>query len=395
MKHSVPVAEAPLTGSPALIRGERIALVHDWIPLIAGAERVLQQMAHCTPGSDIFTLFNFLPEEVTREFFGADHRIQTSGLNDLPLVEQYYRFLLLQSTRAIEAFDLTEHDVVLSSSAALAKGVITGPGQLHVSYVHSPARYAWDLTHEYIATVGGTLGGLKRAVAREMMHRFRLWDMRTAQSVDHYLANSQFIARRIWKIYRREAQVIYPPVNTGNFVPGTASRGDHFVTASRLVPYKRVEMIVEAFNRRPDLRLRVIGDGPDMKKIRQIAGSNIEILGHVPFEQLIAEFQTARALVFAALEDFGIVPVEAQACGTPVVCLGKGGTAETVRPLGSSGATGVWFEDQTVESLVGAIDMFVEGEGDIRAEDCIANAASFVEERFRQQYSDCVNSLIS
>lgn len=395
MKHSVPVAEAPLAGSPALIRGERIALVHDWIPLIAGAERVLQQMAHCTPGSDIFTLFNFLPEEVTREFFGADHRIQTSGLNDLPLVEQYYRFLLLQSTRAIEAFDLTEHDVVLSSSAALAKGVITGPGQLHVSYVHSPARYAWDLTHEYIATVGGTLGGLKRAVAREMMHRFRLWDMRTAQSVDHYLANSQFIARRIWKIYRREAQVIYPPVNTGNFVPGTASRGDHFVTASRLVPYKRVEMIVEAFNRRPDLRLRVIGDGPDMKKIRQIAGSNIEILGHVPFEQLIAEFQTARALVFAALEDFGIVPVEAQACGTPVVCLGKGGTAETVRPLGSSGATGVWFEDQTVESLVGAIDMFVEGEGDIRAEDCIANAASFGEERFRQQYSDCVNSLIS
>ena len=395
MKHSVPVAEKPLAGAPAVIRGERVALVHDWVPLIAGAERVLQQMANCTPGRDIYTLFNFLPEETTREFFGADHRIHTSGLNDLPMVEQYYRFLLLQSTRAIEAFDLSEHDVVLSSSAALAKGVITGPGQLHVSYVHSPARYAWDLTHEYIATVGGKLGGLKRAVAREMMHRFRLWDMRTAQSVDHYLANSHFIARRIWKIYRREAEVIYPPVNTGNFVPGVAARGDHFVTASRLVPYKRVEMIVEAFNRRPDLRLRVIGDGPDMKKVRQIAGPNIELLGHVPFEQLIAEFQTARALVFAALEDFGIVPVESQACGTPVICLGKGGTAETVRPLGSSGATGVWFEEQTVESLVEAVDRFVEGEGDIRAEDCIANAASFGEERFRQQYSDCVNSLIS
>lgn len=395
MKHSVPVAQAPATGSEALIHGERIALVHDWIPVIAGAERVLQQMAHCTPGSDIYTLFNFLPEETTHVFFGEDHRIHTSGLNDLPLVEQYYRFLLLQSTRAIEGFDLSEHDVVLSSSAALAKGVITGPGQLHVSYVHSPARYAWDLTHEYIATVGGTLGGLKRAVAREMMHRFRLWDMRTAQSVDHYLANSQFIARRIWKIYRREAQVIYPPVNTGNFVPGTAPRGDHFVTASRLVPYKRVEMIVEAFNRRPDLHLRVIGDGPDMKKVRQIAGPNVEILGHVPFEQLIGEFQTARAFVFAALEDFGIVPVEAQACGTPVICLGKGGTAETVRPLGEGAATGVWFEDQTVESLVGAIDRFVEGEGDIHAEDCIANAASFGEERFRQQYSECVNSFIS
>jgi glycosyltransferase involved in cell wall biosynthesis len=395
MKHSVPVAQAPATGSEARIHGERIALVHDWIPVIAGAERVLQQMAHCTPGSDIYTLFNFLPEETTHAFFGEDHPIHTSGLNDLPLVEQYYRFLLLQSTRAIEGFDLSEHDVVLSSSAALAKGVITGPGQLHVSYVHSPARYAWDLTHEYIATVGGTLGGLKRVVAREMMHRFRLWDMRTAQSVDHYLANSQFIARRIWKIYRREAQVIYPPVNTGNFVPGTAQRGDHFVTASRLVPYKRVEMIVEAFNRRPDLRLRVIGDGPDMKKVRQIAGPNVEILGHVPFEQLIAEFQTARAFVFAALEDFGIVPVEAQACGTPVICLGKGGTAETVRPLGESAATGVWFEDQTVESLVGAIDRFVEGEGDIRAEDCIANAASFGEQRFRQQYSECVNSFIN
>ncbi|MBO9722885.1 MAG: glycosyltransferase [Novosphingobium sp.] len=395
MKHSVPVAEVPAAGSKAVIRGERIALVHDWLPVIAGGERVLQQMARCTPGSDIYTLFNFLPEDVTRDVFGADHRIHTSGLNDLPLVEQYYRFLLLQSTRAIEGFDLSEHDVVLSSSAALAKGVITGPGQLHVSYVHSPARYAWDLTHEYIATVGGKLGGLKRAVAREMMHRFRLWDMRTAQSVDHYLANSQFIARRIWKIYRREAQVIYPPVNTGNFVPGAAARGDHFVTASRLVPYKRVEMIVEAFNRRPDLHLRVIGDGPDVKKVRQIAGPNIEILGHIPFEQLIAEFQTARAFVFAALEDFGIVPVEAQACGTPVICLGKGGTAETVRPLGGNAATGVWFEEQTPESLVAAIDRFVEGEGDIRPEDCIANAASFGEERFRQQYSDCVNSLIS
>jgi glycosyltransferase involved in cell wall biosynthesis len=394
MKHSVPVAAAPAAGSEALIRGERIALVHDWLPVVAGGERVLQQMARCTPGSDIYTLFNFLPEEVTQDVFGADHRIHTSGLNDLPLVEQYYRFLLLQSTRAIEGFDLSEHDVVLSSSAALAKGVITGPGQLHVSYVHSPARYAWDLTHEYIATVGGRLGGLKRAVAREMMHRFRLWDMRTAQSVDHYLANSQFIARRIWKIYRREAQVIYPPVNTGNFVPGNAARGDHFVTASRLVPYKRVEMIVEAFNRRPELRLRVIGDGPDMKKVRQIAGPNIEILGHIPFEQLIAEFQTARAFVFAALEDFGIVPVEAQACGTPVICLGKGGTAETVRPLGDGAATGVWFEEQTPESLVDAIDRFVEGEGDIRPGDCIANAASFGEERFRQQYSDCVNSLI-
>jgi glycosyltransferase involved in cell wall biosynthesis len=154
-------------------------------------------------------------------------------------------------------------------------------------------------------------------------------------------------------------------------------------------------MIVEAFNRRPDLRLRVIGDGPDMKKVRQIAGPNIEILGHIPFEQLIAEFQTARAFVFAALEDFGIVPVEAQACGTPVICLGKGGTAETVRPLGGSAATGVWFEEQTPESLVAAIDRFVEGESDIRSEDCIANAASFGEERFRQQYSDCVNSLIS
>jgi len=361
-----------------------VAIVHDWLPVLAGGEKVVQQMVQAYPKASIYTLFDFL-SDAERQELSQGRPITVSRLNKLPGVQKYYRYLLLSCTRAIEEFDVTAHEIVLSSSAALAKGVLTSPEQKHFAYVHSPARYAWDLTHEYINGIGGIGASIKQAIARNMMHKFRLWDMRTAPSVDHFIANSEFIKKRIWKVYRREADVIYPPVNTDGFTLPTGGRQDHFLVASRMVPYKRIPMITEAFSRRPDLKLHVIGDGPEMPAVRAAAGTNVSILGHVPFGELKRQMQTARAFVFAAREDFGIVPVEAQACGTPVIALGHGGTAETVRPLGQDNPTGVWFNDQDVDSLVGALDMFVAEEAAFSPETCRENALGFSEDRFRQQ----------
>ncbi|MBV1917883.1 MAG: glycosyltransferase [Sphingomonadaceae bacterium] len=223
------------------------------------------------------------------------------------------------------------------------------------------------------------------------MHRFRKWDSRTPNLVDHFIANSHFIKRRIWKIYRREAEVIYPPVDVERFALSDAPREDYFLFASRLVPYKRARMVVEAFSQRPDLKLRVVGDGPEMGAVKAAAGSNVEILGHLPFEGLIKQMQGARAFVFAALEDFGIAPVEAQACGTPVIALGAGGTAETVRPLGEDMPTGIWFKEQRLDSLLAALDEFVAKEGVFAPADCRKNAESFSSDRFRSELGSYIS----
>lgn len=366
-----------------------VAVVHDWLPVFSGAEAVVAEIVRMFRSVEVYTLFDFLTE-TEREAVSAGNPIHVSALNRLPGVRKYYRYLLLQATRAIETFDVTAHEVVISSSAALAKGVLTSPEQTHFAYVHSPARYAWDLTHEYIATLDGLGGALKRAVAREMMHRFRLWDMRTPQSVDHFIANSDFIRRRIWKVYRREAEVIYPPVDISAFQPGDGPREDFYFIASRMVPYKRFPMIVEAFSSRPDLRLVVAGDGPDMAKVKQLAGPNVTLLGHVPRDMLIDHMQRCRAFVFAAKEDFGIVPVEAQACGAPVVALGAGGTAETVRDLGTDAPTGVLFEEQTPQSLLGAIDRLEAEIGGLKTDAIRANAERFSQAAFRSRFTDFI-----
>jgi len=362
-----------------------IGIVHDWLPLIGGAERVLQQLVNAFPNSEVYTLFDFLTEVQRHEILG-DRPLHVSSLNALPMVSSYYRYLLLSCTRAIESFDMSRHDVVISSSAALAKGVITAPGQPHLAYVHSPARYAWDLTHDYIASLGGVLGPLKRHFAHRLMHNFRLWDMRTLASIDLLIANSSFIAQRIRKVYRRDAMVIYPPVDTHAFTPGTAPREDFYLAASRLVPYKRIDLVVRAFSALPDRRLVVIGEGPEMARIKAEAGRNVEILGYQDHATLLDYMRRARAFVFAAREDFGIMPLEAQACGTPVIALGQGGTAETVRPFGRmEHPTGVWFQQQTEVEIVAALRSFEAAQDRILPEDCRANALAFGAERFRRQ----------
>lgn len=362
----------------------KVAIVHDWLPTIGGAERVLEQLTKIFPSADIYTLFDFLTEEQRALFGGCP--IIPSYLNRLPSVHRYYRNLLPFCPGAIEAFDLEGYDLIVSSSYAVAKGVITGAHQTHVSYVHSPARYAWDLTHHYLKQTGGNRG-IKGALMRHLLKRFRIWDYRTANGVDVFLANSQYIAKRIWKVYRRQAEVVYPPVDIERF-QSREEKGNFFLTASRMVPYKRMDLIVESFTQMPDYELRVIGEGPEYAKISRIAKGhpNIQLLGFQSTDVLVDQMKRARAFVFAAEEDFGIVPVEAQACGTPVVAYKAGGTLETIRDYDDdpSIATGLLFEAQTIDSLCAAIRRFDRLGGKILARSCRLNAERFAPEVFRE-----------
>lgn len=361
----------------------RVAIVHDWLTVYGGGERVLEQIINILPHAELFTVVDFLPDD-HRDFLKRKH-VRTSFIQRLPFAKSRYRDYLSLMPLAVEQFDLANYDLVISSSSAVAKGVITGPDQLHISYVHSPARYAWDLQHEYLMRAGMDRG-LKALLAKWMLHRVRMWDVRTANGVDHFLANSHFIRRRIWKIYRREAAVIYPPVDVRKFNINTA-KDDFFITVSRLVPYKKIDIIVQAFRYLGDKRLVVIGDGPEMPRIRQMATSNVSILGHQRAEDLTCHLQHARAFLFAAQEDFGIAPVEAQACGTPVIAYGKGGVTESVRGLDTERPTGVLFTEPTVEGVIEAIEVFEKHRERISPFACRENALRFAPDRFRGEFA--------
>ena len=284
---------------------------------------------------------------------------------------------------AIEQLDMSGHDVVLSSSHAVAKGVLTGPDQLHISYVHSPIRYAWDLQHQYLRE-SGLSKGLKGLIAKYLLHKIRLWDYRTANGVDHFIANSKFISRRIHKVYGRSSDVIYPPVDVKNFTLNE-NKEDYYFTASRLVPYKRIDLIVDAFNEMPDKKLVVIGDGSEMDKIKSKVEKNIEILGYQPNNIMQEHMKNAKAFVFAAEEDFGITPVEAQACGTPVIAFGKGGVLETINSIDNIKPTGIFFDEQNPKSIIESVKKFESLQGVFEPVECRRNAEKFSEERFRNE----------
>jgi glycosyltransferase involved in cell wall biosynthesis len=371
------------------LKNKKIAIVHDWLTVYGGAERVLEQILACYPDADVFTLVDFLPE--SERGFLHNKIINTSFIQRLWFARKKYRSYLPLMPLAIEQFDLSSYDLIISSSYAVAKGVITGPDQVHISYVHSPIRYAWDMQFQYLQETGMNKG-IKSAVARIILHYIRLWDVRTAYGVDAFIANSNFIKRRIGKIYRREADVIYPPVDVNSFVM-CEKKENFYVTASRMVPYKRIPMIVDAFSRMPDKRLVVIGDGPEFNKCKSLAAPNIEFLGGQPFDVLSDYLCRAKAFVFAAEEDFGIAPVDAQACGTPVIAFGKGGALETVRGIDMhSQPTGLFYYAQTADELCNAIKKFESCSNMITAEACRANAERFSSEIFRQQFVSYVES---
>jgi len=361
----------------------KIAIIHDWLTTYAGAERVLEQMLATYPQADVFSLIDFLPSS-ERAFLGG-RSVRTSFLQRIPGMRRRYRSYLPLMPRAIEGLDVSGYDLVLSSSHAVAKGVRTAPGQLHVCICHSPMRYAWDLQEQYLRETGLDRG-VRGMLARGLLHRMRRWDEESAGRVDEFIAISHYIAQRIWTAYHRSSTVIYPPVDVDAFTPGDPKE-DFYVTASRMVPYKRIDLIVEAFATTPGRQLVVIGDGPEAHRVRAKArgASNIQLLGKQPFEILLDRLRRARAFVFAAEEDFGIAPLEAQACGTPVLAYGKGGARETIRPLGSPQPTGIFFEEQSIRSLVGAVDRF-EREGDqLLPEACRENAERFAPKNFRRE----------
>lgn len=359
----------------------KIAIVHDWLVTYAGAERVLEQMLRAFPEADLYCVCDFLPAE--ERFMLQGRRPHTTFIQSLPFARRSYRAYLPLMPLAIEQLDLSEYDVILSSSHAVAKGVLCGPDQLHVSYVHTPLRYAWDMQHQYLRETG-LARGVKSLFTRWLLHRLRLWDARTANGVDVFVANSSYIARRILKAYRRESRVIHPPVDTEYF-QFAPDKQDYYLAASRLVPYKRMDVIIEAFAQMPDRRLLVVGNGPERRKLEALAQGkpNITLLGYQPSDVLRERMQHAKAFVFAAEEDFGITPLEAQACGTPVIAYGRGGARETIRPLGTAGATGVLFAEQNAGSLMQAVDHFERQAAEVRPEHCRANALRFTPERFR------------
>jgi len=366
----------------------KIALVHDWLVNYAGAERVLQQIVNCYPEVDLFAIVDFLPSN-QREFI-QNKSVKTSFIQHLPFARRKYRSYLPLMPLAIEQFDLSAYNLIISSSHAVAKGILSGPDQLHISYVHTPMRYAWDLQHQYLKE-SGLEKGIRGISARWILHKMRMWDVKTSNGVDYFIANSQYISRRIYKTYRRESEVIYPPVDIEKYSLNV-KKENFYLTTSRLVPYKKVDLIVEAFSALPNKKLVVIGDGPDFKKIKKKASKNIELLGYQSEPLLKKYLECAKAFVFAAEEDFGIAPLEAQACGTPVIAFGKGGALETIRGLEDSCPTGLFFKEQTVTSLINAIDSFEKIKNKINPDDCRSNALRFSSHRFRTEFKEFVQS---
>lgn len=369
----------------------RVAIVHEWLETYAGSERVLEQLLLCYPSADVFAVVDFMGEN-ERQFLQG-RPVRTSFIQHLPFARRHFRNYLGLMPIAVQQLNLNGYDLVISSNHAVAKGVLTGPDQVHISYIHSPMRYAWDLQQQYLSQAG-MQHGLRGMYARWLFSRLRQWDVSSAHHVDHFIANSSYIARRIMKAYRRDATVINPPVDVDRFRP-VDGKSDFYLLACRFVPYKRAEIIVEAFAQTPARRLVVVGDGPERERVRQAAkgAANITFKGVVPQPELVDLMQRARAFVFAAEEDFGITLVEAQACGTPLITYGRGGALDIVAT--EDVPTGVLFEQQTTEAVREAVDRFERAEANITSHGCRANALRFSQARFRAEITGFVDRVFS
>lgn len=340
----------------------KVAIVHEWITVIAGSESCFRVFAEIYPEADIFVLVS--DEKSLRKLNIDPSRVQNSFIQKLPKAKTKWKNYLPLFPYAIEQFDLSEYDLIISSSHAVAKGVITNANQIHICYIYSPIRYAWDLYHQYLDEANLTKG-LKGFFVKIVLHRIRKWDLGTANRVDEFIPISKYIEKRVWRTYRRKSyKVIYPPVEVNDFTL-KKDKEEFYLAASRLVPYKKMGLIVDAFSKLKNKKLVVIGDGPEFQKISEKAGENVNLMGFQDFEVLKDHMQRAKGFIFAAREDFGIIPIEAQSCGTPVIAFGSGGSLETVKGKFvdeevNNNDSGIFFKEQTVESLVSAINYFEE-----------------------------------
>ncbi len=364
----------------------KVALVHDWLTGQRGGEKVLEAFAEIFPDAPIYTLFHFPGTQAEEIEYRTIH---TSFLQRMPFLKKKYRSYLPLYSLSVELFDLQDYDVIISSSHCVAKGAIPQPGALHICYVHSPVRYAWNQYFSYFASEN--LGLFSRLLIPPVIHRLRQWDVSSSCRVDYFIANSKAVAQRIYRYYRRTAEVIHPPVDTEFFRPGGTQK-EYFLIVSALVPYKRIDLAVEAFNH-SEAPLKIVGTGPEYKKLKKKAKKNIDFLGFLSPQDLLRVYQQARALLLPGEEDFGINSVEAQACGVPVLAYGKGGATETVIPS----RTGLFFAELTAESVQEAIDKFLGIEFEkstIRAnasrfsrETFKTNIAAFFQEKWREHQS--------
>jgi glycosyltransferase involved in cell wall biosynthesis len=374
------------------------ALIHDILVQSGGAEKCVESFTNIWNDFDVFALVDYL-SKADRERMLKGKYAKTSFIQKLPFSKKLFRHYFSFYPFAVEQFDFSEYEVILSSSFSVCKGILTRPDQIHISYVYSPVRYAWDLYHQYLKEAK-LERGLKSIIVKWMLFKFRNWDAGTANRPDYYIAISHYIAKRIKKLYNKEAIVIYPPVDCSNFTIGN-NKGDYYFTTSRMVPYKKINLIVEAFAKMPNKKLIVGGDGPDFKKISKLKTPNIELLGFLDNKILLDYTQSAKAFIFAAEEDFGIAPIEAQACGIPVIAFGKGGALETI--VGSFANennvkvtdTGLFFEKQTTESLINAVSIF-ENNSDKFDKQTIRNQAlKFDTKRFEKEFKETIEKIIA
>ncbi len=373
-----------LVANPAM----NVAVVHDWLDTWAGAEQVLADILGVCPDATLFALVDFL-SPTDRARLGGRHA-QTTFVQRMPWARTAFRRYLPLFPRAVESLDMSGFDLVISSSHAVAKGVRTTPRQLHLCYCYTPMRYAWDLRDQYLSQTGLDRG-LWGWAARRTLDRLQAWDRAASARVDHFVAISNHIADRIARCYGRTATVIYPPVTFAPLAAAGTARGP-YVTVSRLVPYKRIDVIAAAFRSMPDRELVIIGEGPERTRVEAAAGPNVRLLGHLADDERDRWLAEARAFLFAADEDFGIAPVEAQAQGTPVIAYARGGVTETVRGLDHPAPTGVFFGEQTPAAIVDAVRRFEAAGERITARACRENAERFSVGRFRAELAAFVDA---
>lgn len=366
----------------------RIAIVHDWLVTFGGAERLLVELLKCFPQAQLFATIEFL-NPVHRALLGS-RDIHTTFVQRLPFARKYYWYYAVLMPLAVEQLNLEEYDIIISSSHAFAKGVLIHPHQVHVSYIHSPPRFIWDMQFAYYEQFGFQRG-VKRILAASAFHYLRQWDIRTVNSVDILVANSEFVRRRIMKCYRRTAVTVYPPIDTERFTL-CEDKSDYFIACSFMNPFKRLDLVVEAFGGMRDKQLVVVGSGPQLARLKSLATPNVTFAGWLPDDLLIQKLQRAKALIFPAVEDFEMIMAEAQACGTPVIAYGQGGATEIVRPPDFPAPTGLLFREPTPVAIRDAIRLFEDRLSEFVPADCRKNAMRFSLDQFRARILDIVAS---
>ena len=361
----------------------KVAIVQEWLVTVGGSDKVVKAILDVFPDADIYTLV--AKKEVCDELGIPWEKVHTSFIQKMPLGTKKHRAYLPLFPFAIEQFDLRGYDLVISSSHCVAKGVLTKADQLHICYCHSPIRYCWDMYNEYLEE-SHLDKGFKSWLVRLMLHPIRQFDAIAGSRVDYYISNSDYVGQRIRKTYRRKATTIHPNIDISNFELCN-DKQEYYLASSRLVAYKKIDTIIEAFNQMPDKKLVVIGGGPNLEAYRKLAKDNVTVMGYQPFDVLKDKMQHAKAFVFAADEDFGMIPIEAQSCGTPVIAYGHGGSLETV----NGGKTGLFFNEQTPEAIVEAVNKFESmGSQPFAPADCRQWAEGFSEERFKREIKEFV-----